>query len=344
MRKLLLLAILTLTVTGMISSLKRNPNVKIQNVKYEIVDNYAQVLAPLSLNSNITILDSEEYKSEWYPVTKINRHAFSTKEVTADSLTIGANVRLIREEAFVNFFASNTGAWSYRSLFRYVNSPSIEAWCSIEFEDPYASPFFWNLEQCERDTLGYDYPTLCIAGVPMTHLRFPESIDTVKNCAFYNYRHLQSVTLPANVKVIGAGSFLDCDSLHTVYIESATPSMLPETSHAEYSFSKETLQSGILYVPKGSAESYRNDAGWQQFLHIEEYTPSDVDEIATPSAEVRVKVSGNTVSFEGGNGLDGVTVFDISGRTVYSGMAESLTLPRGIYLLRTKARTIKFKV
>lgn len=178
----------------------------------------------------------------------------------------------------------------------------------------------------------------------MTRLRLPESIDTVKNCTFFNYRHLQSVTLPANVKAIGYDSFYDCDSLHTVYIESPTPPMLPEATHAEYTFSEKTLQSGILYVPKGYAESYKNNAGWQQFLHIEEYKPSDVDEIATPSAEVRVKVSDNTVSFEGGNDLDGVTVFDISGRTVYSGMAESLTLPRGIYLLRTKTQTIKFKV
>lgn len=351
MRKLFLLAAMALTCLGMMSFDNEPEYVTYDNIEYEIWTKYdafviehAIVHSVLSQNSNVNIPDSVMYEGRWFPVTEIGHT--SIIDVKADSITIGNNIRKFGFWAFFQEFSGNTYAYTCESYFRYVNCKSLETWCSIEYETRWSSPFAVIPSREESDTLGYDHATLCINDTILRDVRIPETIDIIKEYAFYNCRHIQSVTIPANVKKIEGNSFIGCDSLRAIYIESPEPPELPQYygPQLEYAFPPKMIYSGTLYVPAGHLEEYKAIPGWKEFRHIEEYTPSDVDEIATPSAEVRVKVSGNTVSFEGGNSLDGVTVFDISGRTVYSGMAESLTLPRGIYILRTKARTIKFKV
>lgn len=89
--------------------------------------------------------------------------------------------------------------------------------------------------------------------------------------------------LPATLKEIGDDA-LNCysaKSAMTVYCEGSVPATQKEYKGDEQPVSDETLEYGILYVPKGSLSKYQRAKGWCKFKYIEEYdcpeTPTDVD-------------------------------------------------------------------
>lgn len=97
----------------------------------------------------------------------------------------------------------------------------------------------------------------------------PRSLEHIGNFVFDNCKNLQSVTLPETVKIIGHHAF-DGRSLKEIHCKVVAP---PSLLYA--AFANVDLANCILYVPKGTAEAYRNSFtewgdGWGLFKNIVE--------------------------------------------------------------------------
>lgn len=71
-----------------------------------------------------------------------------------------------------------------------------------------------------------------------------------------------------------------------------------------------------------------------------------IEEIdASESEAVRISVENGVLNVSGLSDQANIMVFDMQGRTVYSGMNRSIgNLTHGLYILRVGAKTLKFSI
>ena len=99
----------------------------------------------------------------------------------------------------------------------------------------------------------------------LTRFTIPNSITGIGESAFANCYNMTSVTIGNSVTGIGRNAFLNCFRLTDIYAKTTTP---PSISY-EYNptFSSYTA---TVWVPCGSAETYRVASGWSNFNDIRE--------------------------------------------------------------------------
>ena len=97
----------------------------------------------------------------------------------------------------------------------------------------------------------------------------PNSVTSIKSCAFSGCSNLTSITVPNSEKNIEISAFDGSTSLL-----SDTPSEELYDYESDI-FSDETYCKGTLYVPKGTKDLYTRSCGWWNFLNIKE-KPSEV--------------------------------------------------------------------
>ena len=96
----------------------------------------------------------------------------------------------------------------------------------------------------------------------------PSNVTYIGDYAFAFCSGLESVSIPDSVTFIGSGAFYGCSGLSSVYCKGATP---PNGFSISYPwFDSNTFDNVMLYVPKGSIDSYKKAEGWKQFAHIKE--------------------------------------------------------------------------
>ncbi len=100
--------------------------------------------------------------------------------------------------------------------------------------------------------------------------------------AFEDCTGLVSVTIPANIQVIGDAAFKGCTGLEEIYCLSAVPIdlskvfasrtrvMLTRSGEVITQFEGIDFETCILYVPAGSKKLYEQAEGWKQFKNIVE--------------------------------------------------------------------------
>lgn len=117
-------------------------------------------------------------------------------------------------------------------------------------------------------------------------VEIPASVKTIGGCAFYACRNLASVILPqrlqciepytfaectalsaidipASVSNIGSKAFLGCASLKRITLHSANPPEIDKDTFAQIPTDV------VVYVPQGTADTYRKAKGWKQFQIVE---------------------------------------------------------------------------
>lgn len=115
----------------------------------------------------------------------------------------------------------------------------------------------------------YDY---AFTDSSLRSITFPNSVTSFGHGALqYNYG-LFTLTIPENVTSIAGWSFQGCTNIRTVYCESATPPTASFTGYSEWGAFATQATGRIIYVPKGSAEAYKNASGWKELAdYIKEY-------------------------------------------------------------------------
>lgn len=105
-------------------------------------------------------------------------------------------------------------------------------------------------------------------------------------------------------------------------------------------FPENVMDEAILYVPKGTKDKYKKVAPWQNFLNIREKEFDGVDSVAADDVELKVVDGAICVS-----GDVPVCIYDMQGRTVYSGNPTRIeNLPAGLYIVTCAGKSVKVLV
>lgn len=93
-----------------------------------------------------------------------------------------------------------------------------------------------------------------------------------------------------------------------------------------------------LYVPSTSVEAYKEATGWTYFTNVNAIKDGKVYSIGSNS--VKVTVEGGAIRVEGGDNAV-AEVYSLSGALLYRGTDTSITMPRGIYIVKVAGTTTK---
>ena len=105
----------------------------------------------------------------------------------------------------------------------------------------------------------------------------PNSVTTIGDYAF---DALVSVTIGKNVQSIGKSAFgmhLEGPTNVISRIENPFPILGEYLGDYNSEFTWSTFRNGILYVPAGTKEKYKETQGWNEFQNIKEYIDGDVN-------------------------------------------------------------------
>lgn len=94
-------------------------------------------------------------------------------------------------------------------------------------------------------------------------IKLPNSLYAIKAQAFANCTHINAIELPSKLKLVEAGCFNGCRSLGKICSWATTP---PKCTGEIIDFTQDKM----LYVPKGSLNSYKKAKGWKSFKNIRE--------------------------------------------------------------------------
>ena len=194
-------------------------------------------------------------------------------------------------------------------------------------------------------------------------------ISTYADFAFANCTGLKKVAIKANDLFVG--EFINCKSLEEViiepcYIENSgrvynhvfygCPNLKsitcrtvePYNTYDKFVQNVDILESYryqdvTLYVPTGSAQAYKEHALWKKFGNIVEKDMGGVDDVfANDDNAVSVSVSAGTIRINGAEADAAVAVYDLAGRTAYSGTSKEIALGHhGIYIVAVAGKTFK---
>lgn len=164
---------------------------------------------------------------------------------------------------------------------------------------------------------------------------------------------LDSIDIPAGVTFIGREAFWNNSKLRKVY---ARPIIPPKTNAKTDVFAhmpfESSVNNAVLYVPKGSAEAYRQSEVFKDFpdiVELEEWQwPSSIITPDVPTTAYKVYGSNGMLCIDAtGNGnyeSVSVNIYNISGTTVWKGKMTShaeIPLPTGFYLAQVGKNTYK---
>ncbi len=154
---------------------------------------------------------------------------------------------------------------------------------------------------------------------------FGPKVTTIPSDALSGY--ITTLRLPASVSEIGENAFSRCTSLTRV--EYARPSSIEADENI---FAETTYANATLFVPTGSKSDYEMAVPWYRFNTIEEMEFDDpgmsgIEDIAA--------------DFDAD---EAVSIYDFSGRLVYSGRRGDASLLPGLYIVKGATRTVKVMV
>ena len=172
----------------------------------------------------------------------------------------------------------------------------------------------------------------------MRSIDLPSGLTSIGEWALASCGALKEIILPSTVTQIGANALAGCSRLTTVQCQWREPlALTPVTSPFGY---LANLQPLTLYVPAGTAESYRAAEVWRDFGKIVEMEESQVEPVARQ--QVAVAAHGTIISITGVEQPTVVEVYDLAGREVYRGSNTTIDVAaHGVYIVRAGMKTFK---
>lgn len=189
----------------------------------------------------------------------------------------------------------------------------------------------------------------------------PNSVKQIGN-SFMECKNLEKVVLSDNLSYIGNGAFDGCKLTNIVLPESLEDigiycfsgcnlkyvySKKKQPIDAKYAFDHSIDENSVLYVPKGSIESYKwSVEGWNNFKHIYEYNEANVSNEKINTNHMKFTTTPNGISIQCNNPTD-IMIYDIQGKIEYNKKKITngfIYLPKGIHILKSSDQSIKISI
>lgn len=97
--------------------------------------------------------------------------------------------------------------------------------------------------------------------ISLVSVRIPDSVTSIMNGVFENCRSLTEIELPSSLRIFHPMVFEGCLNLKAIHLKAVSP---PHFWVSE----GETLNHCTLYIPRGSLETYQNDADWEFYQQV----------------------------------------------------------------------------
>lgn len=322
----------------------------VDNLKYNVTDLIANTVEITSGYGDgaLNIPATVTYAGTEYKVTSIGAEAFYDCSFT--SVTIPDGVTIIKYSAFQNcseltevtFGNSITTientAFYYCLSLKQVTIPknvtkiggNVFGFCTaltqvnVDAANTVYSSENGVLFNKNKTTL-LRYP----AAKPGTTYTVPKSVTCIGENAFGQCTALKELTLSENVSKIESYAFEDFAAITKMTVLATVPPTA-ETSAFKY-FNLDTP----VYVPASSLDAYKAANVWKEFTNLQAISGTAID---TPSMPESISIQGGML--HNPNGLT-VSIYDLTGRLVYSGNATTVELPAGIYVVRCNGASRK---
>lgn len=265
-------------------------------------------------SDTIIIPPSVEYNGTAYSVKAVGDHAFAFCQDLV-YVEIPSSINWIKEYAF---YGCNSLASVYISDSVSTISGNAFSYCSNLDSLYIGNSVSW---------IGSRAFEFCTDLVSVT---IPDRVEAILNNSFTSCTSLNFLTLGASVQSIGNESFYN-----TNLMQITLKSTIPPTIYGDaLSGTSRTIP---VIIPCGTTAAYQSTQTWSEFTNFIEDC-SGVEE--SESNIVTVYACNHKIIIENaGKAL--ISVYDISGRCIYSAMADNVelfTIPiktNGIYLVRT---------
>lgn len=322
----------------------------VDKLKYNVTDLVANTVEITSGYGDgaLNIPATVTYAGTEYKVTSIGVEAFYDCSFT--SVTIPDGVTIIKYGAFQNCtdltevtFGNSITTIEYSAFYyclslKQVTIPksvtnigvNVFFYCTalthinVDAANPAYSSENGVLFNKDKTTL-LRYP----AAKPGTTYTVPKSVTCIGESAFGQCTALKELTLSENVSKIESYAFEDFAAITKMTVLATVPPTA-ETSAFKY-FNLDTP----VYVPASSLDAYKAANVWKEFTNLQAISGTAID---TPSMPESISIQGGML--HNPNGLT-VSIYDLTGRLVYSGNATTVELPAGIYVVRCNGASRK---
>lgn len=241
------------------------------------------------------------YNNITFKVIRIGYSAFARSNI--NSVSISEGISEIASSAFygcgvLNIYLPNSitniGTDAFRGVrnLKYIRIPDrVKEIGSSAFE--YAE----SLETIDLPIHLEKISSFCFKGCKeLKEIEFPSEVYEIGYEAFQGCYNLSSITFPHSIKTIGMESFSGCSQVKEIHIFNSGVRCISdafencsnlqyvhvydtEAHDADLDFPVNLIFFGTLYVPIGTAESYKNAKGWKNFTNIVEFNASDITNI-----------------------------------------------------------------
>lgn len=322
----------------------------VDKLKYDVTDLVANTVEITSGYGDgaLNIPATVTYAGTEYKVTSIGAEAFYDCSFT--SVTIPDGVTIIKYGAFQNCtdltevtFGNSITTIEYSAFYyclslKQVTIPksvtnigvNVFFYCTalthinVDAANPAYSSENGVLFNKDKTTL-LRYP----AAKPGTTYTVPKSVTCIGESAFGQCTALKELTLSENVSKIESYAFEDFAAITKMTVLATVPPTA-ETSAFKY-FNLDTP----VFVPAASLAVYKAADGWKEFTNLQAISGTAID---IPSMPESINIQGGML--HNPNGLT-VSIYDLTGRLVYSGNATTVELPAGIYVVRCNGASRK---
>lgn len=185
-----------------------------------------------------------------------------------------------------------------------------------------------------------DYMSLAFC-TNLESINFGNSLTVIPENLLNGSQKLSKVTIPSNVNSIKYGAFSYCSLLSEVHCKATTPPVCENNV-----FMGTLYQSGILYIPKGTMNSYMAVSPWKDFSFVMEETITNDNQIEDVNS-ITIKVIDSKLKISGLNRNENVYIFNTEGKVIgiYQYRTDGIDLPplkRGVYIVKTNGLNAKF--
>lgn len=102
----------------------------------------------------------------------------------------------------------------------------------------------------------------------LSEISIPNSVVKIGGCAFAN-TPIKKIDIPQSVSLMANQVFANCNKLVEILCHAVIPPAVYDTGYSIPIFdSFENINSCVLFVPKESVDSYKNDKQWRNFLVV----------------------------------------------------------------------------